>query len=106
MRSINKSNNFQTILWMIYSDEAKDLWKQWVHEDEVVAQTETNAMRDLMLQKLEDEWQSLALRDKNRISQLYDRVMVGSDLQDEQKLAAIIRASNEGQKQYMNYLGQ
>ncbi|OXU24216.1 hypothetical protein TSAR_001471, partial [Trichomalopsis sarcophagae] len=90
----------------LYSDEAKDLWKQWVHEDEAIAKTETNAMRDLMLQELENEWQNLALSDKNRISQLYDRVMIGSDLQDEQKLAAVIRAANEGQKQYMNYLGQ
>lgn len=91
---------------MIHSDEAKDLWKQWVREDEDIAKTETNAMRDLMLQELENEWQNLALSDKNRISQLYDRVMIGSDLQDEQKLAAVIRAANEGQKQYMNYLGQ
>jgi hypothetical protein len=88
----------------MYSDGAKELWKQWVHEDNDIANIETNAMRDLRLAELEEEWKDLALRDKNRVSQLTKEVFHKSDLPDEEKLVIVIQHANGNQKQYMEYI--
>ena len=88
----------------IFSDEEKDLWHKWMREDSELEETESHTMRELVTNEIEEEWKNLALRDKNRVSQLYDRVMNKSDLQDEHHLVSIIEKANSRQKQYMNYL--
>ena len=45
------------------------------------------------MNSLEKEWQSLAIRDKERISQSYQTVMNDSALQEEHKLSAAINAA-------------
>lgn len=79
---------------MCYSDEAKHIWKQWVQEDDKIEKSDQNISRENFLKELEEEWKRLAFKDKKRMSQLFDRVMTKSALQDEHQLTAIIKAAN------------
>ncbi|XP_058789671.1 uncharacterized protein LOC131663329 [Phymastichus coffea] len=80
--------------FLFYSDEAKTMWKHWAHEDDELTKIESNVIKDLMMQQLEEDWRNLALRDKNRMSQLCYKIMNKSYLQDEHKLIDVIRVSN------------
>jgi hypothetical protein len=80
------------------------LWKQWNNEDDEISKMEMNGIKNVLLKELENEWKSLALSDKNRISQLFNQVMTKSNLQDENNLSAIIQNANASQKQYTNLL--
>lgn len=77
----------------MYSEEAKALWKKWVHEDDKSVIKDARLQREKLMNSLEKEWQSLAIRDKERISQLYQNVMYDSALQEEHKLSAAINAA-------------
>ncbi|CAK9804517.1 hypothetical protein ANTQUA_LOCUS4123 [Anthophora quadrimaculata] len=78
----------------MYSEDAKALWKKWVHEDERFAIKDARLQREKLMNSLEKEWQNLAIRDKEKISQSYQSVMSDSALQEEHKLSAAINASN------------
>ncbi|KAF3421102.1 hypothetical protein E2986_03885, partial [Frieseomelitta varia] len=77
----------------MYSEEAKALWKKWVHEDDKSVIKDARLQREKLMNSLEKEWQSLAVRDKERISQSYQIVMNDSALQEEHKLSAAINAA-------------
>lgn len=78
---------------MIFSEEAKALWKKWVHEDDKSVIKDARLQREKLMNSLEKEWQSLAVRDKERISQSYQNVMNDSALQEEHRLSAAINAA-------------
>lgn len=78
---------------MMYSEEAKALWKKWVHEDERFVIKDARQEREKLMNNLEKEWQNLAIREKERISRSYQNVMNESALQEEHKLAAAINAA-------------
>ncbi|CAK9819349.1 hypothetical protein ANTPLA_LOCUS10203 [Anthophora plagiata] len=79
----------------MYSEDAKALWKKWVHEDERFAIKDARLQREKLMNSLEKEWQNLAIRDKEKISHSYQSVMSSdSMLQEEHKLSAAINASN------------
>ncbi|KAK1131266.1 hypothetical protein K0M31_017554 [Melipona bicolor] len=77
----------------MYSEEAKALWKKWVHEDDKSVIKDARLQRETLMNSLEKEWQGLAVRDKERISQSYQNVMNDSALQEEHKLSAAINAA-------------
>lgn len=66
------------------------MWKKWAQEDERSAIKDARVQREKLMNNLEKEWQNLAIRDKEKISQTYQSVMNDSALQEEHKLAAAI----------------
>ncbi|XP_076394213.1 uncharacterized protein LOC105662188 isoform X2 [Megachile rotundata] len=72
----------------MYSEDAKALWKKWVHEDERSVIESARAQREKLMSSLEKEWQNLAIRDKERISQSYQTVMSEPALQEAHNLMA------------------
>ena len=77
----------------MYSEDAKAMWKKWVHEDDRSAIKDARVQRETLMNSLEKEWQNLAIRDKERISRTYQTVMNDSALQEEHKLTATINAA-------------
>ncbi|XP_076303802.1 uncharacterized protein LOC143221955 [Lasioglossum baleicum] len=77
----------------MYSQDAKDMWKKWVHEDDRSVIKDARMQRETMMNNLEKEWQDLAIRDKDRISRTYQNVMMDSALQEEHKVSAAINQS-------------
>lgn len=77
----------------MYSEDAKALWKKWLHEDERSVIKDARQQREKLMNSLEKEWQNLAIREKERISRSYQTVMNDSALQEEHKLSAAINAS-------------
>lgn len=69
------------------------MWKKWVYEDDKSTIKDARLQREKLMNSLEKEWQSLAIRDKERISQSYQTVMNDSALQEEHKLSAAINAA-------------
>ncbi|XP_076641832.1 uncharacterized protein LOC143352823 isoform X2 [Halictus rubicundus] len=86
----------------MYSQDAKDMWKKWVHEDDRSVIKDARLQRETMMNNLEKEWQDLAIRDKDRISRTYQNVMSDSALQEEHKMSAAINQSR--MKSYPNTL--
>lgn len=78
----------------IYDEDAKDIWKKWVIEDDEIAKLHPPEQRDLLLKKLEEEWKSLAIKDKDRVSDLYNNIISKSELENEHKLADAIRTAS------------
>ncbi|XP_076224440.1 uncharacterized protein LOC143174598 [Nomia melanderi] len=77
----------------MYSQDAKALWQKWVHEDDRSVIKDARLQREELMNSLEKEWQDLAIRDKDRIKQTYQNVMMDSALQEEHKLSAAINQS-------------
>ncbi|XP_012288030.1 uncharacterized protein LOC105703872 isoform X2 [Orussus abietinus] len=73
----------------IYSDEAKLLWKQWVHEDDEYELADARNQREVLLKQLEEEWHQMESVDKKHASQEMNNFS-RSTLQDEHKLTARI----------------
>ncbi|CAK9826001.1 hypothetical protein ANTRET_LOCUS3918 [Anthophora retusa] len=78
----------------MYSEDAKTLWKKWVKEDEKFVIQDARHEREKLMNTLEKEWQNLAIRDKEKISQSYQNVISDSTLQEEHKVSAAINAGN------------
>ena len=70
------------------------MWKKWVQEDDKSMIKDARLQREKLMNSLEKEWQGLAVRDKERISQSYQNVMNDSALQEEHKLSVAINAAN------------
>ncbi|XP_078049507.1 uncharacterized protein LOC144476442 isoform X2 [Augochlora pura] len=77
----------------MYSQDAKAMWKKWVHEDDRSVIKDARLQREKLMNNLEKEWQDLAIRDKDRITRNYQNVMTDSTLQEEHKLSAAINQS-------------
>ncbi|KZC12591.1 hypothetical protein WN55_03344, partial [Dufourea novaeangliae] len=77
----------------MYSEEAKEIWQKWLHEDDRSGIKDARHQREALMNNLEKEWKDLAIRDKERITHTYQHVMKDSTLQDEHKLAAGIYQS-------------
>lgn len=58
----------------MYSEDAETMWKKWAKEDERFMIEDARLQREKLMENLEKEWQSLAVHDKERISQLYQSV--------------------------------
>ncbi|XP_076375883.1 uncharacterized protein LOC143259025 [Megalopta genalis] len=77
----------------MYSQDAKAMWKKWVHEDDRSVIKDARMQREKLMNNLEKEWQDMAIRDKDRITRNYQNVMMDSTLQEEHKLSAAINQS-------------
>ncbi|XP_050479562.1 uncharacterized protein LOC126868289 isoform X1 [Bombus huntii] len=77
----------------MYSEDAKAMWKKWVHEDEQSVIKEALVRRENLMDKLEKEWQRLAIHEKEKIAQSYQIVTNDSALQEAPKLAAAVNAA-------------
>ncbi|XP_076620396.1 uncharacterized protein LOC143341386 [Colletes latitarsis] len=77
----------------MYSQDAKDMWQKWVHEDDRSAIKDAREQRETFMDSLEKEWQDLAIRDKERITRTYQNVIQDSNLQEEHKLTAALNAA-------------
>lgn len=58
-------------------------------------------MRNLLTSKIEEDWKNLEMREKQRMTELYNRVMKQSDMQDELKMAAAFREAIGKQQKYL-----
>ncbi|XP_053999412.1 uncharacterized protein LOC128887481 isoform X1 [Hylaeus anthracinus] len=77
----------------LYSQDAKDMWQKWVHEDDNSAIKDAKQLRETLMDSLEKEWQDLAIREKEKITREYHNVLQHSDVQEEHKLSANIHAA-------------
>ena len=78
---------------LFFSEDAKAMWKKWVHEDEQSVIKEALVRRENLMDKLEKEWQRLAIHEKEKIAQSYQIVTNDSALQEAPKLAATANAA-------------
>lgn len=58
----------------MYSDGAKVLWEKWVEEDNKFIIKDASAQREILMKELEEEFENLAVKDKERIVQTYRNV--------------------------------
>ncbi|XP_014208011.1 uncharacterized protein LOC106639077 isoform X2 [Copidosoma floridanum] len=100
MREDTRKKREKMCNYSMYSEEAKDMWKQWVQEDEKFSKMETDGSADEFLQKIEEDWKQLEMRDKQRMFELYNYLINHSESQDEQHLAAAFRNANGRQRRY------
>ena len=78
-------------MFQFCSEDAKDIWKKWVLEDEEITKLNPPEQREFLLNHLEEEWKNLAIKDKDRVSDLYQNIISKSELQNEHKLSEAIR---------------
>ncbi|XP_034171600.1 uncharacterized protein LOC117600363 isoform X2 [Osmia lignaria lignaria] len=77
----------------MYSEDAKALWKKWVHEDERFVIEDARVQREKLMNVLEKEWQGLAIRDKERITRSHQTVIHDAVVQEEHKLMTSLNAA-------------
>ncbi|XP_029043605.2 trichoplein keratin filament-binding protein-like isoform X3 [Osmia bicornis bicornis] len=77
----------------MYSEDAKALWKKWVHEDERFVIEDARVQREKLMNVLEKEWQGLAIRDKERITRSHQTVIHDAVVQEEHKLMSSLNAA-------------
>ena len=65
-----------------------------MEEDRKTETNEANVERERLMQALEQEWETLAVVDKDRMDHLYENVQHDSDLQSEHNLMKQKRAQN------------
>ncbi|KAI4502760.1 hypothetical protein M0802_001804, partial [Mischocyttarus mexicanus] len=66
----------------MYSDGAKVLWEKWVKEDDRFMIKDASAQRETLIKILEEEFENLAVEDKERISKTYQNVYKDSHLEN------------------------
>nr|XP_050868752.1 general transcriptional corepressor trfA-like [Vespula vulgaris] len=58
----------------MYSDGAKVLWEEWVKEDDRFVIKDASTQREILMKVLEEEFQNLAVEDRERIAKTYQSV--------------------------------
>ncbi|XP_043502615.1 putative uncharacterized protein DDB_G0289963 [Polistes fuscatus] len=64
----------------MYSDGAKVLWEKWVKEDDKFIIKDASAQREVLIKELEEEFENLAVEEKERIVKTYRNVYNDSHL--------------------------
>ena len=77
----------------MYSEDAKTLWKKWVHEDERFVVEDARLRREKLMNIFEKAWQALAIHDKERITRSYQSVIHDAIVQEEHKLMSSLNAA-------------
>ncbi|XP_043270439.1 uncharacterized protein [Venturia canescens] len=67
----------------MYSEEAKEIWDKWVLEDSKSILMDASVQRETLMRELEENWRSLAVDDKQRISDSFkDKNFINEELQN------------------------
>ncbi|KAK2581926.1 hypothetical protein KPH14_002379 [Odynerus spinipes] len=70
----------------MYSDGAKILWEKWVKEDDRFVIKDASVQMETLMKQLEEEFQNLAVQDKDRIAKTYKSVIHGSFMENRHRL--------------------
>lgn len=79
----------------MYSDGAKVLWEKWVKEDDRFVIKDASTQMETLMKQLEEEFQNLAVQDKERIAKTYKSVIQDSFLQNRHRLNAELVVTDE-----------
>ncbi|XP_043685140.1 trichoplein keratin filament-binding protein-like, partial [Vespula pensylvanica] len=84
----------------MYSDGAKVLWEEWVKEDDRFVIKDASTQREILMKVLEEEFQNLAVEDRERIAKTYQSVFNNLHLENRRHFNAnlVMEAKSESNR--------
>lgn len=84
----------------VFSDGAKVLWEEWVKEDDRFVIKDASTQREILMKVLEEEFQNLAVEDRERIAKTYQSVFNNLHLENRRHFNAnlVMEAKSESNR--------